>query len=381
MDFDLGIYLHIPFCLRKCSYCDFLSFVTSPDTVTAYLEALKHEIALASGAWPAPLPPVTSVYLGGGTPSLLSNRQLQELLDCLRRYFPVGPGAEVTVEANPGTVDAGWLAGARAAGVNRLSLGVQSFNDRLLGTMGRLHTASEARAALTMARKCGFENINIDLIYGLPGQNVADWQQTLATAVELAPEHISCYGLEIHPDTPWGLLAARGEISLPDENLWEEMFWLTDSFLTASGFQHYEIANYCRPGRESRHNLRYWQRRNYLGLGLGAASMVGCRRWQNHTELRPYLDALEAGELPVAQVEEMTIPEILSEFFILGLRLLSGVNLEQAAREFPEADWPQVYRAITRLETLGLVERCGPLLRLSRRAWPVANEVFAEFIG
>lgn len=385
MDYDLGIYLHIPFCRRKCNYCDFLSFVPSPETVTAYLEALKQEMALAAAAWPRltsfPLPSVTSVYLGGGTPSLLSGEQLQDVLDGLRRHFGVAPGAEITVEANPGTVDAAWLAAAEAAGANRLSLGVQAFNDRLLGSMGRLHTAREARDAVSLARECGFSNVGIDLIYGLPGQSLADWRETLAEAVGLVPEHISCYGLEIHPGMPWGVLAARGEISLPDEDLWEEMFGFTDSFLTGCGYRHYEIANYCRPGRESRHNLRYWQRRDYLGFGLGAASMVGCRRWRNHEKLPAYLAALETGKLPVADGEEMTVAEVLAEVFILGLRLLNGLDLERAAREFPEADWPRVRQTIARLEAVGLVERCGPVLRLSRRAWPVANEVFAEFLG
>lgn len=376
---EIGLYIHVPFCLAKCAYCDFVSYPYSPEAAERYLQALEGETRL----WGARLGPelvLKTVYVGGGTPTCLPPEALARLMNIPRSGFTMLPDAEITVEANPGTIDEEKLAVLTAAGVNRLSIGMQEAADRLLQVLGRAHTAGEARQAFKAARAAGFTNINLDLIYGIPGQNEKDWAETLAEAVALGPEHISAYSLEIHPETPLGQAAAIGAVAICSEETVREMYLKAIDFLTASGYVHYEIANFALPGRESRHNRLYWEGGEYLGLGPGAHSCLGGRRWANTARPGEYCAAVARGELPVAEAVYLTLADAMAEAMFLGLRLTAGVSAARFQARFgcsPEAVYGP---AIARLAAQGLLIEEDGYIRLTREALPVANIVFAAFV-
>lgn len=426
-----GIYIHLPFCLRRCAYCDFVSYARpSRKVVRRYLDSLKKEIDLAAHFWPATSPerPVT-VYIGGGTPTFLATQDLAKLLVHLRqRLFlptvqpPTGPASmtslfnpkpatgglsispmdmaqpcatgapvieEITIEANPGTLDPEKILVLKEAGVSRWSLGVQSFDDGLLAAMGRTHTAREAIEAFRQLREADAANVGLDLIYGLPGQSLGQWQSTLRAAIDLGPEHISIYGLGLDGPSRWARAFKRGELALPDENTSLGMFWAAVQTLTQHGYHHYEIANYARPGYESRHNLLYWHNRPYWGLGAGAASSwegdigtggPGSWRWSNLASLTRYCESLEANRLPVADRQPVTVRERMEETMFLGLRLLDGVSCSDFTHRFGVGPEDVFGEAIAELLDGGLLERAGDRLRLTQLALPVANEVFCRFV-
>ncbi|MGI9860780.1 radical SAM family heme chaperone HemW [Moorella naiadis] len=375
----VSLYIHIPFCARKCNYCDFVSYPGQPpEVVAAYCRHLELEMELAARTWQPG--PVATVFLGGGTPTLLPAARLAEVLEATENYFGWQPGVEVSVEANPGTITREQLRVLRAAGVNRLSLGVQSFADYLLTAMGRIHRRPDIYQAYDLARGAGFNNINLDLIFGLPGQNLAVWQATLKEAIALRPEHIATYGFQIEEGTPWGRLAAAGQLDHPGEDLELAMYQEARETLAAAGYQQYEISNFARPGYECRHNLTYWQNQPYLGLGVAAASSWQGQRWQNYRDLEQYGAAVAAGRLPRAEIATLTRHQQMGETMFLGLRLLEGVDLEAFRRRFG-ADPRQVYAGeLAPLYQAGLVEEKGGRLRLTARGLPLANEVFVAFV-
>lgn len=371
-----ALYFHIPFCLSKCNYCDFISFPVGKESAdpAAYIPLLRRELAL----WREEIAGAGTAYFGGGTPTLLPPGELAAFVLDLRKSCP--ELEEITIEANPGTITGAGLNLLRQAGVNRLSLGIQSFDDEFLAAMGRAHTKREARQVFHEARRADFGNISLDLIYGLPGQSLANWRQQLETALELAPEHISLYGLALSPASPWGRALAKGELVLPNEDLAADMMELGGDILTAAGFEHYEIANFARPGRRSRHNQVYWRRENYLGLGLAAASCRGSGRWHNLSNLKDYTAALEANKKPLAGQEHLTREQELAETIILGLRLKEGVNLAVLSGRF-RLDVMEKYTDQTKdLIAWGLVELAEGHLRLTKRGLPLANEVFYRFL-
>ena len=340
-----GLYIHIPFCKSKCPYCDFYS-VTDENLISAYLTALDAEARLYRGRFPG----FDSLFLGGGTPSWLGEAQIAELMKNLRRHFVFAPDTEITIEANPDDITAGKLAIWRELGINRLSLGVQSFDEAELRFLGRRHTARQTAAAIELIRAAGFTNLGLDLMYGLPGQNLDTWLNTLETALSFAPEHLSCYQLTITAGetpargTPMARRVARGEISLPDEETQRQFFLFTANFLTTHGYLHYEVANFARQGPQvknlcscCRHNLKYWTRTPYLGLGPGAHSFLAGRRWWNFSSVEKYGAALNAGEAPVAEAETLTPEQIRLETLALGFRTREGVSLA-TLREQPGAD-------------------------------------------
>jgi len=341
-----GLYVHIPFCKTKCPYCDFYS-VTDPSLISSFLAALDQETRLYRDQFPT----FDSLFLGGGTPSWLSGAALTELMKNLRRHFTFAPDSEITLEANPDDITAEKLRLFRDLGINRLSLGVQSFDEAELRFLRRRHTARQTLAAIGLIRAAGFTNLGLDLMYGLPGQGPDAWLRTLETALSLAPEHLSCYQLTIEaggtpaPRTPFARRAARGEISLPDEETQREFFLLTAGFLTARGYLHYEVANFARPGPQvgslcyhvCRHNMKYWTRTPYLGLGPAAHSFDGRRRWWNFSSVEEYCASLNAGEAPVAETETLTPAQIRLETLALGFRTCEGVSLA-AIREHPNGD-------------------------------------------
>ena len=371
-----AIYFHIPFCLSKCNYCDFISFPAGKESAgpAAYIPLLRRELAL----WQEEIAAARTAYFGGGTPTLLPSRELAALVTDLGKHSP--KLEEITIEANPGTVTGAGLNLLRQAGVNRISLGIQSFDDEFLAAMGRAHTAAEARQVIHEARRADFGNISLDLIYGLPGQGLANWRQQLESALELAPEHISLYGLALSPASPWGRALAKGELVLPDEDLAADMMELGGDILTAAGFEHYEIANFARPGRRSRHNQVYWRRENYLGLGLAAASCSGSGRWHNLSSLKDYTAALKANKKPLAGQEHLTQEQELAETIILSLRLKEGIDIEALSARF-HLDVKEKYsNQIKNLAAFGLLELTEGHLQLTKRGLPLANEVFYRFL-
>lgn len=376
-----SLYFHIPFCLRKCSYCDFSSFDNPEISIPGYVDLLLDELRFRSKNF-APVNAPT-IYFGGGTPSLLTPVQISRLIQAVRGYFSIDKTAEITLEANPGTVTPASLAGYLAAGVNRLSLGVQSLDDRQLALLGRIHSADEAKEALNAARAAGFSNIGIDLMHGLPGQTLDDWQSALSGAVAMKPQHISAYGLSVEEGTPFAALTESGELMLPDEELAAAMFELTAEFLGKAGYEHYEISNFALPGYRSRHNQVYWQRGNYLGFGAGAHSFLNLQgygaRWENPSALAEYATAVSSNMLPVNEFS-LSGKEAMSEFMFLGLRMLEGVDMEKFAAQFGmgvEEAFPNV---ISRLCEKGLLAEEGSVVKLTSRGLILANRVMGEFV-
>ncbi|MBM4300681.1 MAG: radical SAM family heme chaperone HemW [Deltaproteobacteria bacterium] len=328
-----GLYVHIPFCKSKCPYCDFYS-ITTTDQIGAFLSALDAEARLYRDQFPA----FDSLFLGGGTPSWLGEAHLTGLMKNLRRHFTFATDSEITLEANPDDLTADKLALLRDLGINRLSLGVQSFDEAELRFLGRRHTARQTKAALLLIRAAGFTNLGLDLMYGLPGQTLDAWINTLKTALSFAPEHLSCYQLTVADATPLGRRVAAGQVGLPDEETQREFFLLTANFLTARGYLHYEVANFAREEKYvCRHNVKYWTRTPYLGLGPAAHSFQAGRRWWNFSSVGDYCSSLDAGQPPVAGEESLTPARIRLETLYLGFRTREGVSLG-TIREQPDGN-------------------------------------------
>lgn len=376
----IGLYIHVPFCLKKCNYCDFVSYPYDADLAASYVYALKKEMALYSAKLPAAQKELRSIYIGGGTPTTLPDDMFREIFSALRAHFNWPGDIEVTVEANPGTVDAGRLNTLRAVGANRLSMGVQAAQERLLSLLGRLHGWRQVVESVRAARRAGFANISLDLIYGIPGQQKRDWRETLEMAVALGVEHISAYNLKIEPDTPLHRDVTAGYTVPCDEDLEVEMLYYTIDYLREHGYRHYEISNFARPGREARHNLIYWQNEEYLGLGPAAHSYLDGVRFANQRDLRLYLNTLAAGTAPVVEEEALTARDRLAEAMFLGLRLTDGVDLRQVAEQYGEAPEVLFRESLDKLMRLELVAVSDRRARLTRKGLPLANEVFAEFV-
>lgn len=379
----ISLYIHIPFCLKKCLYCDFNSFANAPVTREEYVDLLVREMELRAGEFPEQMVAPT-LYFGGGTPSLLSLEEVERLIEAAARLFRLEDGVEITLEANPGTVTREKLEGYRAAGVNRLSIGVQSFHDPLLARIGRVHDSAEALSAVEAARAAGFDNLGIDLIHTLPGETLEMWEDDLRRCVDLAPEHISAYALILEEGTPLHGEAEKGRLVLPEEEAAVEMLELTADFLVAAGYQHYEISNFALPGRRSRHNQVYWRRGSYLGFGAGAHSLLrretGDLRWGNSESLTEYRERVSAGHFPNEDGQLVAPREAMSEFMFLGLRMLEGVDMREFSREFGATVtdvWPGVAAGLCRE---GLLIDDDTFLRLSRRGLLLANRVFAAFL-
>lgn len=377
-----GLYIHFPFCLKKCLYCDFNSIPRSGDEA-GYVELLLREMELRQAALPEPVQAPT-LYLGGGTPSLMAPELVARLIEAARKRFGLAADAEVTLEANPGTLTPDRLSGYRSAGVNRLSLGIQAFEDRLLERLGRVHTAREAQTAFDQARRAGFDNISIDLMHSLPGQSPEQWRTALRRGIALAPEHVSAYALSVEEGTPFERLFQGGKLPLPDEEEGARMFEATAELLTAAGYLHYEISNFARPGRFSRHNLSYWSRQSYLGFGAGAHSFwnpdhLG-RRWNNAADLAGYRDGIAAGLLPERDPMRLTLEDAVSESFFLGLRVLTGLELAPLKESFGEAPLASRLAVVEELSRAGLLVVDGGRVRLADSSVIIANSIFSRFL-
>ena len=326
-----GIYVHIPYCHSKCAYCDFLSFPSGAKTQRMYAQRLMEDIGVMGKRYGEI--PVETIFIGGGTPSVPDSGLIVEIMEHVRHAFHVADGAEISMEANPGTVTREKLTDYRKAGINRLSFGLQSANDRELKLLGRIHTWAEFLESFMLARECGFANLNIDLMSALPGQTCESWKETLSRVTDLDPEHISAYSLIIEEGTPFGERygSEEGRKLLPDEDSEREMYHETKRFLKDCGYERYEISNYAKPGRECRHNIGYWTGVPYLGLGLGASSYLDGCRFTVNPDMKQYLE-----EKPgmFADIEKLTKKDMEEEFFYVGLRMTAGVSLSEFERRF-----------------------------------------------
>ena len=377
-----GLYAHIPYCVKKCAYCDFVSAPAGKNAhaqMEAYAAALRAEILREAPPLRARRGDVATVYLGGGTPTTLPAALLTQILATIREA--AGTPRECSVEANPGTVDEAYLVRLRAAGANRLSLGVQSFDDRLLRAIGRIHTADKARAAVRAARRVGFTNISLDLMYALPTQTLADLKRSVNEALALAPEHISVYGLIVEEGTPFAAAQAAGRLALPDEDAAEEMYDYLMAELPAHGYRRYEISNFARAGYESRHNLGYWQNVPYLGVGAAAHGYIDGVRWGNETDARRYIRAIHAGE-PVRTPEdaERTATNAMEEYAFLALRTAEGIDEADFCRTFG-VNIDDVYSSVIE-QQIGhkLLCRAQGHIALTAAGMKLGNEVFAAFL-
>ena len=373
-----GLYLHVPFCASICNYCNFNRGLLDEGLKRSYVRALSREIA-RRGTGEA----VDTIYFGGGTPSLLSGDEAAGLIEKCRASFDVDAGAEITFEVNPETVDVDKLRAFRAAGINRLSFGVQSFDDGELVALERRHDAARAKRAVADAREAGFDNISLDLMMWLPGQSIERWLANVDALISLAPEHASLYLLEIYPNSPLKDAMARERWSRAPDDDAAEMYERAMETLELAGYQQYEISNVSRPGRESRHNVKYWTGGAWHGLGPGAHGTVGSRRWRNISDTRAYVAAIDAGLLPEAETRELPEDEQLQEALFMGLRLRRGIDLAELGERFG-VDLADRYGA--RLDPYlkaGLLDEARyreGRLALTRRGQLLANEVLAVFV-
>ena len=369
-----GVYIHIPFCKSRCSYCDFATDVyRSGDVVERYVQALCSEIPGST----ADTPKIDTVYFGGGTPSLLEPRQLGRILEVVDAHFDVGAGTELTMEMNPATVTQETLREYKALGVNRASFGVQTFDDTELKRLARGHDAQEARSTFKMLRDAGYDNVSFDLIAGLPRQTLDDWERNLDEALELDPEHLSLYLLEIHESTPLAEQIRSHRQPMPDEELAAEMYELMVDMVASAGFRQYEISNFAKSGFESRHNTKYWRLDPVYGFGVSAHSFDGNQRYANERDTAEYVRRIEASL--TAEVSRDTI-DAASEFIFLGLRLTRGVDLAEYQNRFGRELLGNHTAELERLKTDGLIEISGGRLRLTRRGMLFSNEVFQAFV-
>ena len=377
MSGGMELYLHIPFCVKKCAYCDFLSFPSGQELQRQYAKRLMEDIDCMGKKYGDI--PVDTIFIGGGTPSVPESRLIMDLMEHVNRAFQISDGAEISMEANPGTVTREKLKKYRRAGINRISFGLQSANDRELKLLGRIHTWAEFLESFALARECGFTNLNIDLMSALPGQTCESWKDTLKRVTDLEPEHISAYSLIIEEGTPFGEKygSKEGRKLLPDEDSEREMYHETKRFLRECGYERYEISNYAKPGWECRHNIGYWTGVPYLGLGLGASSYMNGSRFAVSSDMQQYLEE-KPGTF--TDVEKLTKKDMEEEFFYVGLRMTVGVSLSEFERRFGMSA-EEVYPGL--METFveeKAAEFRGDRFVLTDYGLDVSNYIMAQFL-
>ena len=377
MSGGMELYLHIPFCVKKCAYCDFLSFPSGQEIQRQYAKRLMEDIDCMGKEYGDI--PVDTIFIGGGTPSVPESRLIVDLMEHVNRAFQISDGAEISMEANPGTVTREKLKEYRRAGINRISFGLQSANDRELKLLGRIHTWAEFLESFALARECGFTNLNIDLMSALPGQTCESWKDTLKRVTDLEPEHISAYSLILEEGTPFGdkYGSEEGRKLLPDEDSEREMYHETKRFLRECGYERYEISNYAKPGWECRHNIGYWTGVPYLGLGLGASSYMNGSRFAVSSDMQQYLEE-KPGTF--TDVEKLTKKDMEEEFFYVGLRMTAGVSLSEFERRFGMSA-EEVYPGL--METFveeKAAEFRGDRFVLTDYGLDVSNYIMAQFL-
>lgn len=378
-----ALYIHIPFCTNKCHYCDFTSYILKGQPVDAYLDALELEMQRTVEQ----LPPATikTVFVGGGTPTVLTPKQMERFLASVHKWFPLAPDVEFSMEANPGTTDRDKLLAMKDGGVNRISFGVQSFDNELLKRIGRIHEVDDVYRSLENARAIGFTNLSIDLMFGLPGQTLDLLEESVQKALELDLPHYSLYSLKIEENTLFHKLYESNKLILPTEEEEYSMYIHLMKRIVESGYKHYEISNFAKPGYESRHNSTYWRNEPYYGLGTGAHGYVNRMRHMNIKGVGPYIEACKE-RLPRLEQYEISEQEAKEDYMMVGLRLLDGVTASRYRQQFPDGDLEQDFGSIIdKQEALGLMERVrlqnDVVYRLTSQGLLLGNEVFASFLA
>lgn len=373
-----SLYVHIPFCASRCFYCDFTTYVAPESAVESYVEHLLTEFRLVSEKATVPM---KTVFFGGGTPTLLSPLQLERTLAGLRSSFDISEDAEITFEANPGTVTAEKLQVLRAFGVNRISFGAQSLNERLLLTIGRLHDADAVYEGVALAHSAGFAHVNVDLMFGLPEQSLDDVDASLRGLFEMNVDHVSAYWLKVEPGTPFATWQAQGALPLPGEDAEADMYDFVRQELCKNGYEHYEISNFARPEGEAKHNLVYWRNEGYFAAGAGAHGYTFGVRYENVKSLLEYSQSLTRGVRPVQETTSVSNVEAMEDTMMLGLRLREGVSAQQFEQRHGVSMQSVFGDVMAGLMAKGLLEWSGERLRMTNQAWPIANVVFEQFIG
>lgn len=366
-----GLYIHIPFCLSKCGYCSFYS-IKSINLIPQYIEALKKEIGYYSGMFSS----FDTVYIGGGTPSLLTVRQLTDIFAAIHKHYRIDTDSEITLEANAGDISFEYLKTLRGIGINRLNIGIQSFDDRILKFLGRRHNAKEAISSIEAARKAGFDNLGIDLIYGIHGAGIKSWKNDLQKAVSFAPEHLSCYQLSLGKNTPLDKQYSAEGWHLPDENMEHKLFFTTDTELKKAGYIHYEVSNFARGNKfKSRHNQKYWKHVPYLGVGPAAHSFLNNKRWWNKAAVNTYIKKIASGIKPVEGTETLTNEQLQLEALFLGLRTAAGIDLQLFKARYGEDLLTDKTYIIDELIKNKLVELKNGFLRPTTAGMAVADSL------
>ncbi|HEX3077411.1 MAG TPA: radical SAM family heme chaperone HemW [Lachnospiraceae bacterium] len=383
---NLGVYIHIPFCEAKCAYCDFLSAPASEEVRKEYIRALQKQIQAFS--YLQEEYQVRTIFIGGGTPSSIDPMDIKSILDEVREIFNIeriegdrsqSSYIETTIEANPGTLTRDKLLVYKKSGINRISMGLQSTDNKELKLLGRIHTYEQFEENYILARECGFKDINIDLMSALPSQTVASWEHTLRTVINLNPEHISAYSLIVEPDTPFYERYSDG-VCLPSEEEDRQMYHLTKTILNESGYERYEISNYAKPGYESRHNCTYWERGEYIGFGLGASSCINNERFHNEENMQTYLGLNFAKDPGKRENQKLTSKEQMEEFLFLGLRMMKGIDID-IFEEYFKTSFDTIFSTtLNKLMKDKLIRKEGNILTLTDRGIDISNYVLSEFI-
>lgn len=378
---ELELYIHIPFCVKKCAYCDFLSSVQNEEVRENYVNALVREIKEYRQLQEQYV--VSTIFIGGGTPTILSGKQMQRIFETLHDVFEISQDAEITIEANPGTVTKEKLNTYRTCGINRISFGLQSANNEELRLLGRIHTYEEFLESYHLARKCGFANINVDLISAIPKQTLSSWEETLKNVIALNPEHISAYSLIIEEGTPFANMygeSAPKEDELPSEDEERNIYYRTKELLKESGYQQYEISNYAKDGNVCRHNSGYWKRKDYLGIGLGSASLLNHTRFHNTNDLSFYLKHAGETELLRQDMQLLSVEEQMEEFMFLGLRMTEGVSKKEFETCFGKSIDACYEKQLQKLRKQEMIEMTDDRITLTEYGFDVSNYVLSEFI-
>ena len=377
---ELGFYLHIPFCKSKCIYCDFNSFAQKDDCIEPYIKAVKKEIEEYAKQNKDVL--IKTIYIGGGTPSYIKEKYIKEIIETIRSNFEIIPNAEITIEINPGTVNRRKLNTYYKSGINRLSIGLQSTNDKLLKQLGRVHDFEDFLETVRLANTIGFSNINADCMIGLPNQTIYDVEETLNVLINLRLTHISVYSLIVEPNTPLEKKINSGELKLPDEEIERYMYWFAKRKLEENGYLHYEISNFAKPLFRSKHNLDCWNQKEYKGFGVSASSYENEIRYTNISSIEKYVENMQNGQFKKNYIveEEQDRETMMKEYMLLGLRKITGVSINQFRKKFGTIPIFKYNKEITKLTNEGLIESNGINIRLTKKGLDLANLVWEEFV-
>lgn len=375
----IGLYIHMPFCEKKCFYCDFNSYEGAGEYIDSYIDALIREVNIYSSKIKDSK--ITSIYIGGGTPSYIPSSRINYVLDAVFNKFDIVRNPEISIEANPGTLNKNKLIRYRRAGINRLSIGLQALQNKILSRIGRIHTKEDFLYSYSMARDTGFDNINIDLIFGIPTQKMEDWEESLYEVIKLEPEHISCYSLQVSENTPLYDMINSGQMPHPDEDLDRDMYSLVKQVLETNGYEHYEISNFCKKGRQCRHNLIYWLNRKYLGLGCSAHSYLFGSRFANTDSIHEYIQSLNKESLPLKFKEYVDLSTCINDELMLAMRLIRGVNRNIFKKHFAmpiEMIIPN--ETISFLEEKKLLHQDEKYISLTDKGMDIYNSVMIELL-